>query len=99
MPRAAASAASRRFPDRIPGSVLLVAATAAAAAQVWPRRTCTDSDPARTWTHPPADSINSNGCNNLILSGGAFRRLLLYNVLYNGYIAAPPVAARAGCRT
>jgi hypothetical protein len=37
-----------------------------------PRRTCSDADPARTWSHPPAHSINSNGCNNLVLSGGAF---------------------------
>jgi hypothetical protein len=38
----------------------------------WPRRTCADADPARTWSHPPEHSINSNGCNNLVLSGGAF---------------------------
>ena len=49
--------------------------------QHWPRRTCNDTDPAKTWLNPPDQSINSNGCNNLILSGGAYSLYIQLNLL------------------
>ena len=61
---------------------------------VWPRRTCADADPAHTWAHPPRDSINSNGCNNLVLSGGAFSLYVHLNLLPLIYRLRAGTAAR-----
>ena len=60
----------------------------------WPRRTCADADPARTWSFPPEHSINSNGCNNLVLSGGAFCLYVHLNLLPLIYRLRASTAAR-----
>jgi hypothetical protein len=60
----------------------------------WPRRTCADADPARTWSFPPEHSISSNGCNNLVLSGGAFCLYVHLNLLPLIYRLRAATAAR-----